>query len=99
VFIPDAYPQTCPQAKFETRIYHPNIDFLGRICYPLLRPDELKQETTVFGLLLSFRVLLATPNPDDPLALGSANEFRNNAVAAQETARKYTRTYAIGTTI
>jgi ubiquitin-conjugating enzyme E2 N len=95
VFLPDGYPQTCPQAKFETRIYHPNIDFLGRICHPLLRPDERKQEITVLGLLLSFRVLLATPNPDDPLALGPANEFRNNAVAAQETASKYTRAYAI----
>ena len=37
LFLPDDYPMTPPKIRFLTRIYHPNIDRLGRICLDVLK--------------------------------------------------------------
>ena len=47
LFLPDDYPMTPPKIRFLTKIYHPNIDKLGRICL-----DVLKSESPTTTLLL-----------------------------------------------
>lgn len=39
LFLPDDYPMTPPKIRFLTRIYHPNIDRLGRICLDVLKSE------------------------------------------------------------
>ncbi|KAI8842553.1 ubiquitin-conjugating enzyme/RWD-like protein, partial [Chytridium lagenaria] len=68
--LPDRYPFEPPQVSFRTPVYHPNVDAEGRICSDVLKmpPKGCWSPTmnlnVVFGAI---RMLLAEPNPDDPL--------------------------------
>jgi len=55
-----------PKVIFCTKIYHPNIDNLGRICLDILK-DKWSPALQIRSVLLSIQALLSSPNPDDPL--------------------------------
>ncbi|XP_052759238.1 ubiquitin-conjugating enzyme E2 T-like [Galleria mellonella] len=97
ITIPDNYPFEPPLLKFDTPIYHPNIDKGGRICMDMLKmpPKGAWLPTiTLETLLISLQTLLVNPNPDDPLMLDIANIYKFNIEQYLENARKYTEKYA-----
>ena len=66
LFLPADYPMAPPKVRFLTRIYHPNVDKLGRICLDILK-DKWSPALQIRTVLLSIQALLSAPNPDDPL--------------------------------
>ncbi|ESO12835.1 hypothetical protein HELRODRAFT_62061 [Helobdella robusta] len=95
VSIPYRYPFDPPQVKFNTPIYHPNIDSQGRICLNLLSkgtgPDGWSCSLTIEKVLLSIQALISNPNPDDPLDPDIALEFKNNRQLFDEKAKELTK--------
>lgn len=49
---------------------------------------------TLETLLVSLQALLTSPNPEDPLRIEVAKEFKSNPEIFYENARKYTEQYA-----
>lgn len=58
---PSAYPYEPPTVLFKTPIYHPNVDFSGRICLDILK-DKWSAVYNVQSVLLSLQSLLGEPN-------------------------------------
>merc|ERR1711990_346109 len=94
IFLPEEYPMAPPKVRFLTKIYHPNIDRLGRICLDILK-DKWSPALQIRTVLLSIQALLSAPNPDDPLANDVADHWKSNEESAIATAREWTLRYAV----
>jgi ubiquitin-conjugating enzyme E2 N len=93
LFLDENYPMKPPKARFLTKIYHPNIDKLGRICLDILK-DKWSPMLSIGTLLTSIQGLLSTPNPDDPLANDVANHWKKDEKDAKRTAKQWTDIHA-----
>ncbi|KAF2895805.1 hypothetical protein ILUMI_10371 [Ignelater luminosus] len=97
LMVPENYPFSPPSIKFLTKIYHPNIDDNGRICLDLIKmPPKGNWRPTIGleGLLIAIRMLLENPNPDDPLMVEIAEEFKNNKPEYKRKAKLFTEQHA-----
>ncbi|KAJ4133019.1 Ubiquitin-conjugating enzyme 13 [Fusarium falciforme] len=65
LFLPDDYPMTPPKIRFLTKIFHPNVDKLGRICLDVLK-NNWSPALQIRTILLSIQALLGAPNPRRP---------------------------------
>lgn len=89
----DDYPQSPPQGRFLTRIFHPNINLGGRICHSIFGRNYTVDITnkqvldTVFGLLL-------VPEFTDPINTVVTLNFYWDEVAFREEARRHIEKYA-----
>lgn len=82
-----------PKVRFLTKIYHPNVDKLGRICLDILK-DKWSPALQIRTVLLSIQALMSAPNPDDPLDENIARHWKTNEADAMNTARQWTAAYA-----
>ncbi|KER22891.1 hypothetical protein T265_09096 [Opisthorchis viverrini] len=85
LFLPEDYPMTAPKVRFTTKLYHPNVDKLGRICLDILK-DKWSPALQIRTVLLSIQALLSAPNPDDPLDNEVATHWKQNEPEALEKA-------------
>ncbi|GAB5360343.1 hypothetical protein AAMO2058_000619400 [Amorphochlora amoebiformis] len=93
ISFPDDYPFKPPTIKFQTRIYHCNINSRGEICLDTLQ-NNWSPVLSLSKVLLSISSLLTDPNPDDPLVPDIAKLFRDNRRLHDDTARQWTLNYA-----
>ncbi|RZC38088.1 UQ con domain containing protein [Asbolus verrucosus] len=94
LFLPENYPLSPPNVRFLTKIYHPNIDKLGRICLDILK-GQWSPVLQIRTVLLSIQALLSSPNPDDPLANDVAHTWKTQTSEALIRAKDWTRLYAM----
>ena len=82
-----------PKVLFRTKIYHPNIDKLGRICLDIIK-NNWSPAIQIQKVLISIQSLLGAPNLDDPLDENVAEHWKNDEDGAIQTAKDWTRQYA-----
>merc|ERR1719223_975638 len=93
LFCPKGYPMEPPWVRFLTKIYHPNVDKLGRICLDILK-DKWSPALQIRTVLLSVQALLSAPNPDDPLDNTVAEIWKSDESEAIKRAREFTASFA-----
>jgi len=96
------YPYKPPVAKMLTKVWHPNIDLNGSICHNFLKVDQifgdgagyaptLGMSGVVMGVLNLF---YGGENPDDPLNIEAATQYKADRGAFEQKAREWTKQYA-----
>ena len=96
LFMRKEYPRKPPRTLFRTKMYHPNIDKLGRECLDVTS-DKWTPALTIYRVALSIYLLLQDPNPDDPLDNKVAAVWKDDIKRAHEIAKEWTKKYADGT--
>ncbi|NXJ84837.1 UBE2T enzyme, partial [Trogon melanurus] len=97
IIVPERYPFEPPKIRFLTPIYHPNIDSAGRICLDVLKlppKGAWRPSLNISTLLTSIQLLMAEPNPDDPLMADISAEYKYNKQLFLLNAREWTEKHA-----
>ena len=96
VNLPKEYPFKPPILSFRTKIYHPNVtnDDRGAMCLGILKAEEWKPPNKVSEVLRLVRAVLATPEPDDAVETGIAEQLKNDRKGFEKTAKDWVTRYA-----
>lgn len=101
---PQDFPNSPPEMKFETELFHPNIYADGRVCISILHPpgtDRFNEQETaderwrpilgVESILVSVISLLVDPNLESPANMDAAVLYKNEPEAWKKKVRALTR--------
>lgn len=104
ISFPEDYPDSPPYCKFETKIFHPNINFnTGSICVNFLkkpvngiRDDKhtWTNKTHVSIIIVSLYMLLKKPEQGDPLNSNAAYLYNEDTPRYEQLVRNFTKKFA-----
>lgn len=63
---PDTYPMDPPKLLCLNKIYHPNINYKGGVCLPLVRED-FSPTVSLTSIICGLIYILTYPNAEDAL--------------------------------
>ena len=102
VLFPDNYPQSKPEVRFITPIYHVNvnhvqqygdeIDPLGHVCISTI--NEWKPTYNMRQVFVDIFALFYLGNPESPFSLERKEEMKKNGPLYEEKVRYFTQKYA-----
>ena len=102
VIFPTDYPNTRPEVRFVTPIYHVNvnpvqkygdeIDPLGHVCISTL--TNWNSKLTMKQVFIDIFALFYLGNPESPFSMDMKNEMENNRALYDEKVRYFTKKYA-----
>lgn len=95
LIFPSDYPFSPPIFRFETPIFHPNIDYKGIVCFNF--KDEWSPQITITGFLLSIQHILNQPNIENPSDPEAAELYISNKKGFDQTAKEWNEIYSIET--
>ena len=90
---PQDYPNSPPAAKFNTPVFHPNVNSSGRICWSSSDSNGSQFQAPV--LISAICALLEEPNADSPLNSEAAALYTKNKAAYILRASSETEKYAL----
>lgn len=73
----ESYPQSPPEVKFVSKMFHPNIYPNGDLCLDILK-NRWSPTYDVYGVLMSIQSLLSDPNVNSPANTEAAESFKNS---------------------
>ena len=97
--LPERYPFEAPLLRFQTKLYHPNVDETGRICLDSLKlppAGSWRPSLNLLQVLSQLRILLVEPGLGDPLMKDIADVYKNDYERYVATARDWTSKFAQG---
>ena len=90
----DNYPFKCPNMKFVTKIYHPNIKTeTGEICAEAIKNSWVPTLNAQFIIKMLVE-LISNPNGENPQEAEIAREFMTNKAQFDTNAKEFTAKYA-----
>lgn len=90
---PSDFPFKPPTVKFDTKIYHCNVNNDGTICLDILK-DAWSPKIDVNQIMTSLCALLQEANPNDALVPEIADLYKKDRAAHDAKAKEFTQKYA-----
>lgn len=101
---PKDYPQSPPECRFTSDMWHPNVFPDGRVCISILHPpgfDPMNPQEdaaekwspvhTVESIVLSIISMLSSPNDESPANIDAAKDWRENRAEFKKKVAKVVR--------
>lgn len=87
------FPQNGPEAKFITKMYHPNVDSNGKVCINLL--NEWDQKRSIEKVLYGILEIMDNPVPEGGFFNDAKKMLESNKEDFFKKVEEYTYTYAM----
>uniref|UniRef100_J3LGJ9 UBC core domain-containing protein n=1 Tax=Oryza brachyantha TaxID=4533 RepID=J3LGJ9_ORYBR len=93
VWFPASYPFRPPKLVFKTKVYHPNIDWKGRMVLDTFR-EKWSPAFTISKLLVAFVSVLFDPLLDHPVSRRMARQYEHEYELYERKAMAWTAKYS-----